>query len=273
MADDSARAASRDALSGVARTSVLARMNALDSSLFLQQTGLAFAEGESSQEIATFNLGKATDSLSPGKIWADLGELALFSMTTGTRAMVAPNDISRSHIIGDVEHLSGPDTAAYLRELKSDVEMTLLVTNVFQALTKKNSVVKPSVAFGWHSTLDRILKELGRLTDGWAGPDSRAPGKQAQDNIQRVGVLFPANTLPPGLEVDPDDGEIVLTWANAKTRAAFSLSFDESKFVTGVISSNHPDWWRPWKCSVASERDFLEHLEHSSVRQMLLADD
>lgn len=91
----------------------------------------------------------------------------------------------------------------------------------------------------------KVVRELGRLTDGWAGPDSVAPSANILRDIQLVASSLPSSTRTPDAEVDPDDGSVVLRWMQEGALRSFSLTFVGQGGVTGFYSaddSSDPAW-------------------------------
>ncbi len=86
----------------------------------------------------------------------------------------------------------------------------------------------------------RLLAELLRLRDGWAGEDSVKPKAAAIRDIFTTTLWMPANTSLPETEVDPDDGSVVLRWVGADA-LSFSLTFLGRGEVTGFLSTA-PAW-------------------------------
>ncbi|MBY3066217.1 hypothetical protein HFO74_22820 [Rhizobium laguerreae] len=102
----------------------------------------------------------------------------------------------------------------------------------------------------WHSGRDpnvaqKVVRELGRLKNGWAGLDSVAPSGNILRDIQLVASSLPSSTRSPDVEVDPDDGSVVLRWMQQAALRSFSLTFVGEGWVTGFYSaddSSAPAW-------------------------------
>jgi hypothetical protein len=94
------------------------------------------------------------------------------------------------------------------------------------------------------SVVDQIVRELGRLTDGWAWPEAKAPSESVLKDVQTAAVALPHTLRKPEVEVDPDDGAVVLRWLGENGQT-FSLTFVGNGFVTGFLSSDNdklPAW-------------------------------
>ncbi|TBD68308.1 hypothetical protein ELH16_08570 [Rhizobium ruizarguesonis] len=102
----------------------------------------------------------------------------------------------------------------------------------------------------WHSSRHRnvaqkVVRELGRLKNGWAGSGSVAPSANILRDIQLVASSLPSSTRSPDVEVDPDDGSVVLRWMQEGALRSFSLTFVGQGRVTGFYSaddSSAPAW-------------------------------
>lgn len=60
---------------------------------------------------------------------------------------------------------------------------------------------------------DAILSDLGRLVDGWSGPESKAPSENVRQDVTKVlSALSLTDDNLPEVEVDDDDGSVTLVW-------------------------------------------------------------
>jgi hypothetical protein len=91
---------------------------------------------------------------------------------------------------------------------------------------------------------EEIIRELGRLTPGWAGAGSVAPSHAVLRDVLTVTTLLPTETVEPETEVDPDDGSVILRWLNDDCTESFSLSFLGRGEVGGFLSTSPqtPAW-------------------------------
>ncbi len=113
--------------------------------------------------------------------------------------------------------------------------------------SKEESYSKP---IQWSSSIhpsmaQKLVRELGRLTNGWSGPDSIAPSANVLRDIQLVSSSLPSFTRTPEAEVDPDDGSVVLRWIDGDASRSFTLTFVGQGGVTGFYSaddSSTPAW-------------------------------
>jgi hypothetical protein len=96
------------------------------------------------------------------------------------------------------------------------------------------------------SDVDGVLALLTPLQDGWGGEGSKAPPPQALVDIATAisSLTFP---FSPEIEVDPDDGHVVLRWLAADQ--SFSLTFLGAGFVAGYL--NGPSLEPAWRLPVA----------------------
>lgn len=100
------------------------------------------------------------------------------------------------------------------------------------------------------SMAQKLVRELGRLANGWAGPDTMAPSSHVLRDIQLVASSLPSRTRIPEAEVDPDDGAVILRWLNENATRSFSLTFVGAGNVTGFYSADNSA--EPaWKMSVS----------------------
>jgi hypothetical protein len=91
---------------------------------------------------------------------------------------------------------------------------------------------------GWPAISENILKMLGRLKDGWAGPGSRRPSEDVLKNLQAVVSLLPGDTKGPDVDVDEEDGDVTLRWWSQGKERTFSLVFTGNDHVIGVHSGS-----------------------------------
>ncbi|MGR9224035.1 hypothetical protein [Rhizobium leguminosarum] len=82
-----------------------------------------------------------------------------------------------------------------------------------------------------------IAMELGRLNTGWAGDGTVAPGTKLVLDIQNAAASFPAEASMPEVEVDPDDGSVILRWITSNAERSLSLTFLGKGEVTVFFSS------------------------------------
>lgn len=95
------------------------------------------------------------------------------------------------------------------------------------------------------SVAQKVVRELGRLKNGWSGAGSVAPSDNILRDIQLVASSVPSLTRAPDVEVDPEDGSVVLRWMEAGASRSFSLTFVGQGWVTGFYSADDtsaPAW-------------------------------
>jgi hypothetical protein len=89
---------------------------------------------------------------------------------------------------------------------------------------------------------DDITSVLAEMKDGWFGALSKAPLASVRQDIASalVGISF---VFDPDIEVDPDDGSVILRWVNGSE--SFSLTFLGQGNVGGCyLPSAHPAAWK-----------------------------
>lgn len=129
----------------------------------------------------------------------------------------------------------------------------------------------PSWQSEWHKNVDSIILRLGKLTDGWAGEDTRAPTSKIIDIAQNLLNLLPATTQLPEVEVDEEFGSINFSWSNSEYSQTFSLSIPNEKTVIGVVSCLSQRYPESWKFSANDDMKMKEMLESSPIIRRLLA--
>jgi hypothetical protein len=92
----------------------------------------------------------------------------------------------------------------------------------------------------WSHTIGDYVDRLGRMQDGWAGEDSKAPSPAAIRDLQALTPFFPLMTRTPEIEIEPSDGEIKLAWrASSHPRSiAVAVAGDS---VVRVLQTNLDD--------------------------------
>lgn len=84
-----------------------------------------------------------------------------------------------------------------------------------------------------------LVRNIGRLKDGWAGPDSRAPSSTVTDDILRI--LFSTNILvrgaEPEIEVEADYGFVSLRWFDADHQNSLTITFYGGGRIIATYSS------------------------------------
>lgn len=78
---------------------------------------------------------------------------------------------------------------------------------------------------GWSAMLEKLILELGRMQDGWDGPDTVAPSIAAQRDFEATLTAFPKNANEPELEVDGSTGAISVRWWSAQRDRSLVLNF------------------------------------------------
>lgn len=78
---------------------------------------------------------------------------------------------------------------------------------------------------GWSAKLEKLILEVGRMQDGWDGPDTVAPPIAAQRDFEATLTAFPKDALEPELEVDGSTGAISVRWWSAERNRCLVLNF------------------------------------------------
>ncbi|MFS8115184.1 hypothetical protein QD460_25960 [Rhizobium jaguaris] len=98
-------------------------------------------------------------------------------------------------------------------------------------------------------TVEVVVRELGRVKAGWAGEGSVAPSTKVLRDIRSASVCLPQFVKMPEVEIEPDDGSVVLRWMDEAAIASFSLSFHGKSEVIGFLSTTENST-PAWKCRV-----------------------
>lgn len=117
----------------------------------------------------------------------------------------------------------------------------------------------------WNSPLSRIIREVGRLADGWAGENSRAPTDEIVRAMQTLAGLLPAGATEPSAEIDPDDGTVALTWTSANKDESFTTTIFNSGRVGGAHAAIGKSAMRAWIVPVQDYRKLSAHLNQPGL--------
>ncbi|TBB25193.1 hypothetical protein ELH51_27315 [Rhizobium ruizarguesonis] len=117
-------------------------------------------------------------------------------------------------------------------------------------------------------TIDVVVRELGRVEPGWAGEDSVAPSTRVLRDIRSVSVCLPQFIKMPEVEIEPDDGSVILRWTDDAATASFSLSFHGKGEVIGFLSATN-DAKPAWKCKVDSFSVLAVRTSDEKIRSLL----
>ncbi len=108
---------------------------------------------------------------------------------------------------------------------------------------------------------DKVVLELGKLKDGWAGEGSIAPSKATIKDVGAVLDLLPINAAMPLVEVEEDDGTVSLRWLASDGQRSFSLVCRGAGRVTGVVATIDPPRSSPWSADISDEVKIASKLE------------
>jgi hypothetical protein len=92
----------------------------------------------------------------------------------------------------------------------------------------KLSAVKPFA--------EQITRELDRLTDGWYGPGSKAPGREVLQDLDAVLSQLLTDAPKPDVEIDDDTGAVTLRWGGAEGDIMLALVFNGDRHVVAVTT-------------------------------------
>jgi hypothetical protein len=115
---------------------------------------------------------------------------------------------------------------------------------------------------------EKLLSEVERLKDHWAGPDSVAPPKEVVRDLRAFLSQLEPKTRVPEVDVDTDDGSVTLRWPVGNS--VFSCVLSGKGAVTGVFSSLKDQRPASWRCKV-DENALRRVLESPEVRAFIEA--
>ncbi|MGY3035923.1 hypothetical protein ACVIIV_005093 [Bradyrhizobium sp. USDA 4354] len=116
---------------------------------------------------------------------------------------------------------------------------------------------------------DKIVRELGRVRDGWAGPGTVAPSKRVLADVETVAMRLPLNLKTPLIDIDEEDGSVALRWIAADKESSFSLVFRGNGKVLGVLATIEPPRSVSWSLGVREEVQIAFKLDENLVRNLI----
>lgn len=134
----------------------------------------------------------------------------------------------------------------------------------------EKSVAWRRVGSATSSVGDRIVNELGRIKDGWAGAGSIAPTTQAVNDVESVMGRLPIASKMPAIEIDEEDGMISLRWLANDRNSSFSLVFRGNGRVTTVIATIDPPRSAPLSFAVTEEIKIASKFDEPAVDQLIV---
>lgn len=114
---------------------------------------------------------------------------------------------------------------------RSDDVATLLIADSLKMLRGVSAaagqwcVNEVPTGHGWLRTLERIVSDLGRLTDDWDGPGSVVPSNRVLADLETALRCLPSSTEEPEIEADSSDGSVALTWENQAVNLRVTATF------------------------------------------------
>jgi hypothetical protein len=231
--------------------------NALDLS-----TRAMFAEGAANLEVSDDLFSDAVDEFDGSIEQVDAHEVAAAPtfFSRHVRGILRELPVGGGRIGGLMVTTSGPETMARTVAIGDVLQIEVVEAHILKsarALTSGRAVLSAllgsenELAFVHRSSkssssvIEQIVRELGRLNDGWAWSEAKAPSESVLRDMQTAAIALPHNMRRPEIEVDPDDGAVVLRWVLAATNRTFSLTFLGNGSVTGFLSSDddpQPAW-------------------------------
>jgi hypothetical protein len=115
---------------------------------------------------------------------------------------------------------------------------------------------------------DRIVSELGRIKDGWAGEGTVAPAAQTISDVEMAVERIPVSAKMPAIEIDEEDGTVALRWVAEDRSSSFSLVFRGNGRATGVIATIDPPRSSTWGFAVSEEIQIAKQFDEPMVRQL-----
>jgi len=142
-----------------------------------------------------------------------------------------------------------------------DEDCTVLHLNVTHELNgnwvNRSSIDWEAPSSRQNFVLKILLQNLGRISENWAGPETRGPSDSVIKDLKLALGSLPAGSKMPETEVDPDDGTVVLRWADISNDATFSLTFVGCGEVTGFLLEQSP--CPAWKLDIRKDILRLRH--------------
>ncbi|RYZ82453.1 MAG: hypothetical protein EOP06_21635 [Proteobacteria bacterium] len=168
------------------------------------------------------------------------------------------------------KHLRGGIAAAVTLGEKNNLvqEIYVLATELLDSLgSQATGLASHSyLASNRSNGRERIVADLGRLKDGWAGPGSKAPKATVIRDIERIFSAFENDTSLPNVEVDGEDGTAVMYWQI--DRNAFSLMINGDGKISGVLSPSRHDY-KVWTVSSSETEKLARRLADSVIAHLI----
>jgi hypothetical protein len=123
--------------------------------------------------------------------------------------------------------------------------------------------------------MDEVIDEIRGLSQGWAGPNTRAPTAWMVENVRTVARRnLPNAREPDDVEVDPDDGTVTIHWSHRGHGQHFALSFQTRSKVIGVLTDMfNKTGYPPWRLPLEDSAAIQEKLEHPLVNLLITTDE
>ncbi len=114
--------------------------------------------------------------------------------------------------------------------------------------------------------LEKVLTELGRLQDGWAGVGSVSPSSDVLRDVEHVIAALDQEIETPQFEIDPDDGSVTMFWQGGSQ--AFSLIVSGNGSISGVLSP-YQSVYAPWTLPAAEIEKIAGKLQNELVQSLI----
>jgi hypothetical protein len=114
--------------------------------------------------------------------------------------------------------------------------------------------------------LEKMLTELGRLQDGWAGVGSISPSSDILRDVEHVIAALDQEIETPEFEIDPDDGCVTMFWQGGSQ--AFSLIVSGNGLISGVLSP-YQSVYAPWTLPAAEIEKIAGKLQNDIVQSLI----
>lgn len=118
---------------------------------------------------------------------------------------------------------------------------------------------------------ERVVRELGRIKDGWAGENSKAPAQQILDDIELALNRLPPDASSPLIEIDEEDGVVALRWIAEDRLRSFSLVFTGNERVVCIQAHVQPPRSDSLALDVREDIPLTALLEEPSIRELITA--
>ncbi len=193
------------------------------------------------------------------------------------QATVSATNASRSHSesiyepIGDfLISLEEPSSRAILESPKSFVRNWTASTNALRRFYIHKSAMEPANALQRElPTLEPVIRALEALRPGWAGPESVIPSDNAIATLRVLADAPLRGARRPDVEVDPETGEVTLSWLRADFKCSFTLHFRSDGEAVGVLVEYPVSTYSPWRFPASTIESLSRRLQDPRVWDLI----